>query len=55
MGEEIQEEKEGTEKQDGIDLTQYKVKVDHFEGVHVLKDEELLEGAPNFRQVLTLV
>ena len=48
MGEEKQGEAERVE---GVDLTQYKVKVDHFEGVHVLNDEDLLAGAPNFRQV----
>ena len=49
MGEETQEEKQPAG--DSIDLTQYKVKVDHFQGIHILKDEGFLEGAPNFRQV----
>ena len=31
----------------------YKVKIDHFEGIHVLGDEAHIEGAPNFRQVKT--
>ena len=30
----------------------YKVKVDHFEGIQMLGEENSLEGAPNFRQVL---
>ena len=34
-----------------LDLTDYKPKVDHFENIHVLKEEENVEGAPNFRQV----
>ena len=29
----------------------YKVKVDHFEGIHCLEEDKVLEGAPNFRQV----
>ncbi len=29
----------------------YKVKVDHFEGIHMLGEENSFEGAPNFRQV----
>ena len=29
----------------------YKVKVDHFEGIHMLGEENIFEGAPNFRQV----
>jgi len=57
---------EGEEKVDGdgeeepaevlppacIDLQEFKLKVDHFEGVHAMPDEvEKVEGAPNFRQV----
>ena len=34
-----------------LDLTDYKPKVDHFENIHVLTEEEKVEGAPNFRQV----
>ena len=33
----------------------YKVKVDHFEGIQMLGEENSLEGAPNFRQVLHLI
>lgn len=29
----------------------YKVKVDHFEGIHMLGEENSFEGAPNFRQI----
>ena len=29
----------------------YKVKVDHFEGIYMLGEENIFEGAPNFRQV----
>lgn len=35
-----------------IDLTDYKVKVDHFENIHTLQDVNKVEGAPNFRQVI---
>ena len=49
MSEETLEDKQPAA--DSIDLTQYKVKVDHFQGIHILKDEGFLEGAPNFRQV----
>ena len=34
-----------------MDLTDYKVKVDHFENIHTLPDENKVDGAPNFRQV----
>lgn len=35
-----------------MDLTTYKLKVDHFEGIHGFGEEvEKIEGAPNFRQV----
>ena len=29
----------------------YKVKVDHFEGINILGEENKVDGAPNFRQV----
>merc|ERR1711970_237151 len=34
-----------------IDLTDYKLKIDHFDQMHVLSDESKLDGAENFRQV----
>ena len=34
-----------------MDLNDYKVKVDHFENIHTLPDDNKVEGAPNFRQV----
>ena len=49
MGEETVEDKQPAGE--SIDLAQYKLKVDHFQGIHILKDEGFLEGAPNFRQV----
>ena len=33
----------------------FKVKVDHFEGIQMLGEENSLEGAPNFRQVCHLI
>jgi len=36
-----------------VDLQDYKLKVDHFDGIHALPEEAAsLEGAPNFRQVM---
>ena len=35
-----------------IDLTEYKLKIDHFDQMHVLEEEGKLEGAENFRQVI---
>ena len=35
----------------GLDLTDYLLKIDHFDKMHVLKDEGKIDGAPNFRQV----
>ena len=35
----------------GMDLSEYLLKTDHFEKMHVLKDEGKVEGAPNWRQV----
>ena len=35
----------------GLDLSEYKLKVDHFDKVHVLGQENIIDGAPNFRQV----
>ena len=35
----------------GMDLTDYKPKVDHFEQIHALGKENVVLGAPNFRQV----
>jgi len=34
-----------------MDLSEYLLKTDHFEKMHVLKDEGKVEGAPNWRQV----
>ena len=34
-----------------IDLSEYKLKIDHFDQMHVL-GEEKVDGAHNFRQVL---
>merc|ERR1712088_661700 len=34
-----------------MDLSEYLLKIDHFDKMHVLKDEGKIEGAPNFRQV----
>jgi len=34
-----------------LDLTDYLLKIDHFDKMHVLKDEGKIDGAPNFRQV----
>jgi len=34
-----------------MDLTDYKLKIDHFDQMHVLADENKVEGAGNFRQV----
>jgi len=34
-----------------LDLTEYLLKIDHFEKMHVLKDEGKIDGAPNWRQV----
>ena len=50
MGEEKQEEKVPAEVEAGIDMSQFRVKVDHFQGVHTLGEEGALAGAPNFRQ-----
>ena len=54
MGEEKQEEKVPAEVEAGIDMSQFRVKVDHFQGVHTLGEEGALAGAPNFRQVCLL-
>jgi len=34
-----------------LDLSDYLLKIDHFDKMHVLKDEGKIDGAPNFRQV----
>merc|ERR1711962_1876898 len=34
-----------------MDLSEYKLKIDHFDQMHVLPDETKVEGAENFRQV----
>jgi hypothetical protein len=39
----------------GMDLTDYKPKVDHFEQIHALGKENVVLGAPNFRQVNLLI
>ena len=38
----------------GLDMSEYKLKIDHFDQVHVLGSENIIDGAPNFRQVLLL-
>ena len=46
---EIEEEEEETPI---LDLSNYLIKPDHFDGIHVLDDVfEKLEGAPNFREI----
>ena len=58
-GEEQTEAKAGEEEADVeeelnpvLDLTNYFIKPDHFEGIHVLEDAaEKIEGAPNFRNI----
>ena len=35
----------------GMDLSDFKPKVDHFEQIHALGEEGSIPGAPNFRQV----
>ena len=35
----------------GMDLTDFKPKVDHFEEIHALGDANRIIGAPNFRLV----
>ena len=35
-------------------MTEFKLKIDHFDQVHVLGTENVIDGAPNFRQVLLL-
>jgi len=34
-----------------MDMTEFKLKIDHFDQVHVLGPENSIDGAPNFRQV----
>ena len=34
-----------------MDLSEYLVKIDHFDKIHVLGPEGKIEGAPNWRQV----
>ena len=38
-----------------MDLTDYKPKVDHFEQIHALGKDNVVLGAPNFRQVIFLM
>ena len=46
------EEEEEEEVPPVLDLTNYFIKPDHFDGIHVLDDDlEKVEGAPNFRQI----
>jgi len=49
-GEEVPEEEEVLPPP-CMDLSEYLLKIDHFDKMHVLKDEGKIEGAPNFRQV----
>ena len=35
----------------GLDISQLELKVDHFDQVHVLGPDNVIDGAPNFRQV----
>ena len=51
MGEEAAKEPAATPAAPGDDLKDYKVKVDHFDDIHMLGDEGAVEGAPNFRQI----
>ncbi len=46
-----QESEEEQLKPPCIDLSDYKLKIDHFDQMHVLTDENRLEGSDNFRQV----
>ena len=34
-----------------MDLSFFKAKVDHFEEIHALGEENMVNGAPNLRQV----
>jgi len=36
---------------EGLDISQLELKVDHFDQVHVLGPDNVIDGAPNFRQV----
>jgi len=56
MGEESIKETSASEDKSEANQSKYcpenfKVKVDHFDGIHCLGDETRLAGAPNFRQV----
>merc|ERR1712121_192523 len=53
QGEQVEGEETDQEqlKPPCIDLTDYKLKIDHFDQMHVLADETKVEGAENFRQV----
>jgi len=42
---------EANENSEGLNMTDYKLKIDHFDQVHVLGPDSIVEGAPNFRQV----
>ena len=35
-----------------MDLTDFKPKVDHFQEIHALGPDNVVPGAPNFRQVI---
>jgi len=50
-GEEAQEEQAEELPPPCIDLTEFKIKIDHFDQIHVLGQENKIDGAENFRQV----
>ena len=51
-GAEVEEAVEDDLPPPAIDLTNYDIKPDMFEGIHVLDEKfEKIEGAPNFRQL----
>ena len=50
-----QESEEEQLKPPCIDLSDYKLKIDHFDQMHALTDENRLEGADNFRQVIVML
>ena len=52
VGAEVEEPVEDDLPPPAIDLTNYDIKPDMFEGIHVLDEKfEKIEGAPNFRQL----
>ena len=52
MGEETANEPVSTTATSPEDeMKNYKVKVDHFDDIHMLGPDMIVEGAPNFRQI----